>query len=342
MRYNIHMSFSRSAFVIVVMTALIFGVCGCGIGRQASLDAQALKAAEQADTEYNLENVAEAHKWIENAVQLSTSEIVYIGSLSPDNPTVFYVLSKHGDYPEIVTVCDRLIGRKAMTDNPAIYEILGDALERTGRKAESQAAYQSMLDALNKQVPNTKAKSDASTDVKYQLMIAEYKSGNIDEAKKIFADLQQSKGAAGSTADNTFAYFEALDKVNLTEAEALARLAVKNADNDGDTNNLPSYQDTLGWVLYQEWTMNGDTKALAESVDYLQMAASGDPGEGDIHFHIAKAYEASGQLDKARIEYERLAHMHIGDPDAQAQLAGIDGVIAAAAKAKPSTAHVSN
>jgi Tfp pilus assembly protein PilF len=80
------------------------------------------------------------------------------------------------------------------------------------------------------------------------------------------------------------------DKESLDRAYSLAAVLKKSP--------VPSFQDTLGWVTL----LRGDK---AEAVKLLEGAAKGLPGRAVVQFHLGMAYEASGQGDKARQQFEK-------------------------------------
>ncbi len=99
-----------------------------------------------------------------------------------------------------------------------------------------------------------------------------------------------------AAAKNNLAYLLAEKGQDLNRALDLAQEAKAGLPDNG------SAADTLGWVLYKKG-------APAAAVGYLREAEGGtsadDPSINVIRLHLAMAYEANGEPDKARETLER-------------------------------------
>jgi cellulose synthase operon protein C len=79
------------------------------------------------------------------------------------------------------------------------------------------------------------------------------------------------------------------DKASLEEAQSLA-VSLKKSQ-------IPQFKDTLGWVTYRE----GDFQA---AVPLLEQAASVLSDDAVVRYHLAMAYQATGQGAKAADEFK--------------------------------------
>ena len=112
-----------------------------------------------------------------------------------------------------------------------------------------------------------------------------------DQAKA--EQLYESAAAAGNTlARNNIAYEWALGGRRLDEALAYAREATNKLPKEG------AYQDTLGWVLYQQ-------HRYSESLPPLCRAAKLDPGSPEIHSHLGDAFWRVGLTTDARMQWQQ-------------------------------------
>jgi tetratricopeptide (TPR) repeat protein len=109
-----------------------------------------------------------------------------------------------------------------------------------------------------------------------------------------------------ATAKNNLAYLLADSDAELDRALDLAQDAKSLLPDN------PSAADTLGWVLHKKGIHSA-------AIGYLKEAEAGlpaaDPGLGIVRHHLALAYEANGEPDKARETLERA----VSDLDAASQ-----------------------
>jgi tetratricopeptide (TPR) repeat protein len=100
---------------------------------------------------------------------------------------------------------------------------------------------------------------------------------------------------------NNYAYFLALRKVRLDEAEAMVKKAIaEEADN-------PSYLDTYGWVLFQ-------SGKYAEALEQIKKAGKLDPTNPEILEHAGDALFKLGRTEEARTEWKKALERK-GDQD---------------------------
>ncbi len=85
----------------------------------------------------------------------------------------------------------------------------------------------------------------------------------------------------------------------LQKALQLTTDAVELARKQGyPERELGIFLDSLGWVRFKMGEFD-------KAVSILAQAAEMSPGEPEIHFHLARAYEAKGDLEKAYVQLQR-------------------------------------
>jgi tetratricopeptide (TPR) repeat protein len=85
----------------------------------------------------------------------------------------------------------------------------------------------------------------------------------------------------------------------LQKALQLTTDAVELARKQGyPERELGIFMDSLGWVRFKMGEFDKAASILAQ-------AAEMSPGEPEIHFHLARAYEAKGDMEKAFVQLQR-------------------------------------
>lgn len=167
----------------------------------------------------------------------------------------------------------------------AAYQALAQLLMSTRRVEESIETYQRAVES----------RPDVAS-LRFTLGTLLEVTGRIDEAIEQYeAAIEANPGLA--VAKNNLAYLLADAGRDLDRALDLAQEA-KRALPDN-----PNSADTLGWVLYK--------KGIAEAaVGHLREAEAGFPPDapdlGLVRYHLALAYEASGEPSQARETLERV------------------------------------
>lgn len=198
--------------------------------------------------------------------------------------------------------------RRAIDLDPndlATYQTLAQLLAATGRSEETLATYQKAL----------AARPDSAT---LQLMVGSMYEASGDAAKAIeHYELAVKLDANLPAAKNNLAYMLAEQGKDLDRALDLAQEA-KAALPDN-----PNAADTLGWVLYKKGVP-------AAAIGYLKEAESampaGDPALVVVRHHLAQAYEANGEMEKAKEALQRA----VSDLDAARKAADASGATGAA------------
>jgi tetratricopeptide (TPR) repeat protein len=159
------------------------------------------------------------------------------------------------------------------------YETLARYFQATGRSAEMLEVYQKAVAARPDSAPLhlivgtlQELRGNRSEAVK-----------SYEQAIKLDADLAPAK--------NNLAYLLAETNQDLDRALDLAQQAKATLPDN------PNTADTLGWVLLKKGIPSA-------AIGYLQEADEGfdtrDPNFGIVRHHLAQAYEANGEKDKAR------------------------------------------
>jgi tetratricopeptide (TPR) repeat protein len=172
---------------------------------------------------------------------------------------------------------------RALESSPAFVPALSDRADlqaEAGRPAAAAADYERLM-KLQPNNPTTQLK----LGMLYQRM------GRFAEARNAYlAALQRNDQLA--VAYNNLAMMGLRQGKDEGQIEPWARKAVALGAA------VPNFHDTLGQVL----AAKGDTQgALAAYREAVKLA----PGEPELQFHLAQAYEAAGQRGEAKAAYER-------------------------------------
>lgn len=129
-------------------------------------------------------------------------------------------------------------------------------------------------------------------------------------AEELFRQASMSDdGEARALAGNALAWRFAQQNRNLDEAEELIRAALEEpAVSEADRT---TFHDTLGWVLHRQ---GRDAEAIAPLKEAIRLA----PDIAAFHAHLGDVYEATGRLDRARVEWQAAIDLDLTngtDPD---------------------------
>ena len=119
--------------------------------------------------------------------------------------------------------------------------------------------------------------------------------GRLEEAVEAYEQVVQLDPNL-ATAKNNLAYIFAESEANLDRALDLAQEAKALLPDD------PRAADTLGWVLHKKGIHSAAIGYLKEAEGHFR---DGDPSLGVVRHHLALAYEADGDPDRARQALER-------------------------------------
>jgi tetratricopeptide (TPR) repeat protein len=182
--------------------------------------------------------------------------------------------------------------KKAIELDPNLmssYRLLAQFYARTGRTGETIGTYEKALEIKQDQ-----------PQIHHFLGVLYEFGGERDKAVKHYEDAIRYEPNLGE-AKNNLAYLFAEKGENLDRALDLAQEAKALMPDD------PNTADTLGWVLYRRGVPSA-------AIGYLKEAAAGTrPGDsnlGLIRYHLALAYEASGDKENARESAEQALSDH--------------------------------
>jgi len=163
-------------------------------------------------------------------------------------------------------------------DNLEAYQQLGNFYRATGRVDESIASYEKAI-----------AAGQAAPAIHHLLAVMYEFRGDSPKAIEHYEAAIAGNTGMGE-ARNNLAYLLAQSDGDLDRALDLAQQA------KGLMPDSPNAADTLGWVLFKRGVPSA-------AIGYLREAEAGmDPGSpalGVVRFHLAQAYEAAGEHDKA-------------------------------------------
>lgn len=132
------------------------------------------------------------------------------------------------------------------------------------------------------------------------------RKGDIDGAIAIYEALYARDSSAVVVANNLASLISTYkdDEASLERAWIVAR-RFSEAE-------VPALQDTYGWILHRR----GDS---AGALPYLEAAAKGLAEEALVQYHLAQAYLAVGEKDKALAQFRRAAEL-AGPADTRPQI----------------------
>jgi len=131
--------------------------------------------------------------------------------------------------------------------------------------------------------------------------------GNWDQAKQSY-ERALEVDPENPQASNNLAYALARTGGNLDIALSLAQTARRSMPNS------PNVADTLGWVFYERGAY---TSAIDSFLEALKLTdTTGSIENPTVHFHLALAYEKTGQNGLARRHLERVLKLAPNYPEA--------------------------
>ncbi|TAL17780.1 tetratricopeptide repeat protein [bacterium] len=109
---------------------------------------------------------------------------------------------------------------------------------------------------------------------------------------------------------NYIAYTWSLNGVKLEEAEAMVKKALARLPDSGP------FLDTLGWIYYR-------MGKYAEALEQLELAAVKIDNDAIIWEHVGDAAVALGEVEKAKVAYEKALHNDPGNEDVKKKRAAL-------------------
>jgi tetratricopeptide (TPR) repeat protein len=109
---------------------------------------------------------------------------------------------------------------------------------------------------------------------------------------------------------NYIAYTWSLNGIKLEEAEGMVKKALERLPDSGP------FLDTLGWVYYK-------MGRYAEALTQLELAAAKIDNDAIIWEHVGDAAVALGEVEKAKVAYEKALHNDPGNEDIKKKRAAL-------------------
>ena len=160
-------------------------------------------------------------------------------------------------------------------------------------KGESEAAWDKYWEAVQTEPPDLKLWEE--------MLGFAGRSGDPEKALKM-ADRFAAQYPENPDALNGLAFALAERGERLDEAVEAVRKAIRLVGGTTEAPKLPVYFDTLGWVYYKQmdYRQAGFNLGIAE-----RAVPPSNPGlRSTVLYHRAQVYEASGEPDRARSDYE--------------------------------------
>lgn len=302
-------------------------LAGCGTQAQNSLKVQndldeSLRSAQTDPTD------TAARHWADLAIAVAPSRPdTYFGPKTP-NPndplpqlSLYAVFTAAGDTPAVADYMAQ--GVQKFPNDERGYLFLSDAQNKLGQAAAEKATAAKLVTLLN-----ARLKAPGATDIQGltdTLGQAYFDAGDTANGTATYKKAIQAYPNEPD-AMNGLAYADAVRGINLPEALALARQAValaqKQPDSDSKDTTIAAYQDTLGWVLYQQGS-------YAEAEQNELEAANSMPRLAEIRYHLGLIYIAEGKISAARAELDHAVLLSQGYAAAQQALSSLPKTAAA-------------
>lgn len=274
-------------------------IAGCGTQAQNALkvqedlsEAQRLVQTKPTDTE--------ARQWADRAIAVAPQDpATYFGSdaatTSGGNAlsllSIDAVFTDAGDIPAVAAYMTQAT-QKFPSDERG-FQRLAQAQGTLGQTAAEKATSAQLVALLNKKIHTPGATNLDSLTV--ALAQAYFDAGDVVDGTATYKKAIQAYPTLPLPANN-LAYAYAVRSTNLPEALALAHQAITLAQkrNAPDTE-IALYQDTLGWVQYQQGDYAGAEQNLLQAADAM-------PREAEVRYHLGLVYAAQGNTEAAQSE----------------------------------------
>ena len=282
-------------FLLLLPGAL--GLAGCGTQAQNALKVQDDLGEAQRHAQVDATD-AQARRWADRAIAVSPQDpATYLGlpAPNPNDPlpqsSIFTVFASVGDTPALADYMTQAT-QKFPADTRG-FQALDQAQEELGQTAAQKATAAKLVLLLNNQL-----KAPGATDLEELTLALAQAYLDAGDTVNGYATYKKAIQAypAEPTPPNNLAYAYAVRGTNLPEALALARQAMTLAQKSGaDDTTIATYQDTLGWVQYQQGS-------YADAEQNELQAANSLPRLAEIRYHLGLVYAAEGNTEAARSE----------------------------------------
>jgi len=279
----------------LLLTGLL---AGCGTQAQNALTVQ--KDLSEAQQYVQVEATdTKARQCADRAIAVAPQDsTTYFG---PDTPSstgdslpvlsIASVFESVGDTPALAAYMTQAT-QKFPADERG-FRLLAQAQKTLGQTAAEKATAAQLVVLLNKKIRTPGA---ANLDSLYEALAQAYfDSGDAVNGTAAFKKAIQAYPTKPGL-PNDLAYNEALRGASLPEALALARQAITLAQKqNAPDEQVALYQNTLGWVQYQQGDYAGAEQSLLQAANAL-------PREAEIRYHLGLVYAAQGNTEAARSE----------------------------------------
>ena len=301
---------------------------GCGTQAQNALkvqedlsEAQRLVQTEPTD--------AQARQWADRAVAVAPQDAdTYFGGASGvfgDSVPVLSIFSVFSDAGDTPAVADYMTqATKKFPSDERGFLFLSQAQGTLGQTAARKATAAQLVVLLNK-----KLRTPGATNLDIlseELAQAYFDAGDPASGAAAYQKAMQAY-PTNAGFPNDLAFNDALRGINLPQALTLAQKAITLAQKQGVSDaQIAAYQDTLGWVQYEQGDYAGAEQNLLQAVNAA-------PREAEIRYHLGLVYAAQNQIEAARTELGHAVLLAQGYAAAQQALDGLPK--AAPASPKP-------
>ncbi len=295
---------------------LMLCAAGCGTQAQNARKAQdyLAEALRHAQTD---PKDTEARQWTDRAIAAASPHdpAVYLGPTTLNAVdgmpplSVALVFSAVGDNQALADYMTQAV-QKYPNDERG-YQLLIAAQQQLGQTAAAQASAAKLAALLQSKISAPGATDLASLTT--ALGQAYFDAGDTVRGTATYKKAIQAYPAEAGPLNN-LAYAYAVRGTNLPEALTLAQNALALARKKGDDETtLAQYQDTLGWVQYQQGN-------YAEAEQNLLQAANTLPRQAETRYHLGLVAVAQGRMDAARSELTHAVRLAQGYAAAQQAL----------------------
>ena len=308
-------------FLCLLLTFLCLAGCGTQAQNARKVQDSLSESLRHAQTD---PTDAAARQWADRAVAAAPSDpATYLGPRTP-NPndplpalSIALVFTAVGDTPALADYLTQAVQK--FPDDERGLLLLVEAQKQLGRTALQKAAAAKLVTLLN-----AKLKTPGTTDIPnttFALAQAYFDAGDTVNGAATYKKAIQAYPTRPDPL-NGLAYAYAVRGTNLPEALGLAQKAMTLVPKGSDDTVGAAYQDTLGWVQYQQ----GDYAAAEQNI--LQ-AANTLPRQAELRYHLGLIYVAQGKMDAARSELNHAVQLSQGYAAAQQALDSLPKTVAA-------------
>ena len=282
--------------VLILLIGLM--LAGCGTQAQNALKVQQNLENAQHDIQVEATDV-QARQDVDRAIAVAPQDAdTYFGPSDPQSASALLpplsIAAVFGDAGDTPALADYMAQATQKFPNDSRgFQALDEAQKQLGRTAAQRATAAQLVALLSKKLKTPGA--DNLDQLTLELAQAYYDSGDTVNGEAAYKKAIQAY-PTNPTLANNLAYAYAVRGVHLPEALALANQAITLAQKqNGPDSEIATYQDTLGWVQYQQ----GD---YADAEQNLLQAASSLPRLAEIRYHLGLVYAAQGNMAAARSE----------------------------------------